>query len=46
MRVPVEGFSGGDRVLDLPRVQEELMQKIVALGKPTVLVLLNGSASR
>ncbi len=45
MRVPVEGFAGGDRVsLDLPRAQEDLMQKIVALGKPTVLVLMNGSA--
>jgi beta-glucosidase len=45
MSVPVEGFSGGDRVsLNIPRLQEELMQKIVALGKPTVLVLFNGSA--
>jgi beta-glucosidase len=45
MRVPVEGFRGGDRVLlGLPRVQEQLMQNIVALGRPTVLVLQNGSA--
>jgi len=45
MRVPVEGFQGGDRVqLGLPRVQEELMQKVVAAGKPVVLVLMNGSA--
>lgn len=45
MRVQIEGFSGGDRVqIGLPRVQEELMQKVAALGKPTVLVLLNGSA--
>lgn len=45
MRVPVEGFQGGDRVsLDLPRVQEQLMERIVALGKPVVLVLMNGSA--
>jgi beta-glucosidase len=45
MRVPVEGFSGGDRVsLDIPRVQQELLEKVVALGKPTVLVLMNGSA--
>ena len=45
MSVPVEGFAGGDRVsLDLPRSQEDLMQQIVALGKPTVLVLMNGSA--
>jgi beta-glucosidase len=45
MRVPVEGFSGGDRVsLNIPKVQEDLMQQVVALGKPTVLVLMNGSA--
>ncbi len=45
MSVPVEGFAGGDRVqLGIPRVQEELMQKVVAAGKPVVLVLLNGSA--
>jgi len=45
MRVPVAGFHGGDRLtLDLPLLQETLMQKITALAKPTVLVLLNGSA--
>jgi beta-glucosidase len=45
MKVAVDGFNGGDREkLDLPAVQEELMRKIVALGKPCVLVLLNGSA--
>lgn len=45
MKVPVEGFSGGDRVrLDIPRAQEDLMQAVAAVGKPTVLVLLNGSA--
>jgi beta-glucosidase len=45
MKVPVEGFKGGDRVdLGIPRAQEELMQKVVASGKPVVLVLLNGSA--
>jgi beta-glucosidase len=45
MDVQVEGFSGGDRVtLDLPASQEELLRAIGALKKPTVLVLLNGSA--
>jgi beta-glucosidase len=45
MDVPVEGFRGGDRLtLDLPRVQEELAEAVAALGKPTILVLLNGSA--
>src|SRR5580658_2465785 len=45
MPVQVDGFSGGDRVrLGIPRVQEALLQRISALGKPVVLVLLNGSA--
>jgi len=45
MKVPVEGFEGGDRVmLGIPQVQEDLMKRVAALGKPTVLVLLNGSA--
>ena len=45
LQVKVDGFSGGDRVrLDLPQTQQALMEKVVALGKPTVLVLLNGSA--
>ncbi len=45
MDVPVEGFSGGDRLtLDLPAVQEDLIKSVAALGKPVVLVLLNGSA--
>jgi beta-glucosidase len=47
MPVRVDGFSGGDRTsLDLPKVQQELMEKVVeaAKGKPVVLVLLSGSA--
>jgi beta-glucosidase len=45
MKVKVEGFSGGDRLdVKLPSVQTELMKEIHALGKPAVLVLLNGSA--
>ncbi len=45
MKVPVAGFAGGDRVdIGLPWVQEELLQKVMAVGKPVVLVLLNGSA--
>ncbi|MFA7288075.1 MAG: glycoside hydrolase family 3 C-terminal domain-containing protein [Melioribacteraceae bacterium] len=45
MDVPVEGFYKGDRLtLDLPKIQQNLIRKIVAIGKPTVLVLLNGSA--
>lgn len=43
MDLSVPGFSGGDRTgIDLPAPQEELIRKIQALGKPTVLVLLNG----
>lgn len=35
----------GDRVdLDLPGVQEQLLQAIHATGKPVILVLINGSA--
>src|SRR5579872_794811 len=45
MKVPVEGFQGGDRVqIGIPHVQEELLQEVMALGKPVVLVLMNGSA--
>ena len=45
MRVELEGFRGGDRTrIDLPAAQERLLERIVAVGKPTVLVLLNGSA--
>jgi beta-glucosidase len=45
MPVQIDGFRGGDRTsLDLPAPQERLMEKVVALGKPTVLVLMSGSA--
>ena len=45
MKVKVDGFSGGDRVhTKLPKTQTELIKKIQKLGKPTILVLLNGSA--
>ena len=47
MPIRVEGFSGGDRTsLDLPKVQQELMEKVTAAakGKPVVLVLTSGSA--
>jgi beta-glucosidase len=45
MKVQVEGFSGGDRIsLDLPKMQDDLLHRIVELNKPTVLVLMNGSA--
>jgi beta-glucosidase len=45
MNVHVDGFTGGDRTsLDLPAAQEGLIKKIDALGKPIILVLVNGSA--
>jgi beta-glucosidase len=45
MDVRVEGFSGGDRLtLDLPKIQESLLRAIDSLKKPTVVVLMNGSA--
>jgi len=45
MKVKVDGFSGGDRDhIQLPKTQKELIKAIHQLGKPTVLVLLNGSA--
>jgi beta-glucosidase len=37
--------AAGDRTsLDLPGLQQELLERIVAVGKPTVLVLISGSA--
>jgi beta-glucosidase len=45
MPVRIPGFQGGDRTsIDLPEPQEHLLERIASLGKPTVLVLLSGSA--
>jgi beta-glucosidase len=45
MDVKIDGFNGGDRTrLDLPELQQQLIKEIQALGKPVILVLLNGSA--
>jgi len=44
MKVDLSGFKGGDRTsLDLPAIQVEMLKKLKALGKPIVLVLMNGS---
>ena len=43
----IAGFTGGDRTsLDLPAVQERLLEQVTAAaaGKPVVLVLTSGSA--
>ncbi|HKK47364.1 MAG TPA: glycoside hydrolase family 3 C-terminal domain-containing protein, partial [Balneolaceae bacterium] len=45
MPIEIEGFNGGDKTnLQLPATQLNLMKKLHSLGKPTVLVLLTGSA--
>ena len=45
MNVQVDGFYKGDRTkLHLPAVQSALIRQIHALGKPVILVLVNGSA--
>jgi beta-glucosidase len=45
MDVKADGFRGGDRTkIGLPQVQEDLIKTIHSLGKPIILVLLNGSA--
>lgn len=45
MPLDVPGFAGGDRTrLDLPAVQQRLLENVTAAGKPVVLVLTNGSA--
>ena len=45
LRFKAPGFQGGDRTsLDLPASQQRLLERVAALGKPVVLVLMNGSA--
>ncbi len=45
MPVHVEGFSGGDRTkIDLPAAQQQMLQAVEAIGKPLIVVLMNGSA--
>jgi len=45
MEVDFAGFSGGDRVaIELPALQQQLLEKLHATGKPIVFVNLSGSA--
>jgi beta-glucosidase len=45
MNVHVDGFDGGDRTdINLPDVQEKLLEAVKATGKPLVVVLTTGSA--
>lgn len=37
-------FSGDKEDLELPKCQKELLEKVLAVGKPTVLCLLSGSS--
>jgi beta-glucosidase len=44
MPVKVEGFSGGDKTsLEIPADQREMLRRAKALGKPLVVVTMNGS---
>jgi len=45
MKVDLPGFKGGDRTsLDLPKEEEDLLKALQAVGKPVVVILMNGSA--
>jgi beta-glucosidase len=45
MPIDLDGFHGGDRTkIELPAVQENLLKALQAAGKPTVFVLMSGSA--
>ncbi|TFW16666.1 glycoside hydrolase family 3 protein [Duganella callida] len=45
MAIKVDGFAGGDKTtLHLPAEQRQLLERARALGKPLVVVLMNGSA--
>ena len=45
MKVDAKGFSGGDRTdINLPDVQQQMLEAVAKTGKPVVVVLLNGSA--
>jgi beta-glucosidase len=45
MPIKIEGFSGGDRTnLNLPAVQEKLLDAVVNTGKPVIVILTNGGA--
>jgi beta-glucosidase len=45
MSIKIDGFSGGDRTnLNLPAVQEQLLDAINSTGKPIIIVLASGGA--
>jgi beta-glucosidase len=45
MSIKIDGFSGGDRTnLNLPLIQEQLLDAVVATAKPVIVILTNGGA--
>lgn len=45
MKIEIDGFSHGDRTnLKLPAIQEELLKKLKATGKPVIYINFSGSA--
>jgi beta-glucosidase len=45
MPVHIDGFDGGDRTsIELPAVQQKLLEAVATTGKPLIVVLMNGSA--
>ena len=45
MPVSEPGFEGGDRTtLDIPAPEQDLVRAVASVGKPLVVVLMNGSA--
>jgi beta-glucosidase len=45
MPIKIEGFNGGDRTnLNLPAVQEKLLDAVASAGKPVIVVLTSGGA--
>lgn len=45
MPVKIDGFLGGDRTsIALPKVQEDMLKALKAIGKPVVFVMMTGSS--
>jgi beta-glucosidase len=45
MKVDAKGFAGVDRLdIELPAVQQAMLEAVAKAGKPVAVVLLNGSA--
>lgn len=45
MSIKIDGFFGGDRTnLNLPDIQEKLLDAVVSAGKPVIVVLMSGGA--